>query len=319
MSKTPIIPNVDNLMVSPNEFRDIRYVINRNLKRLLENDIALDKFMTSLMGDFNISQYIKGKKYEINDLVWITLRKIVDPNGRDRYVFTDDENLKTDLGILRCIQDENTNTPTWNDAGSCEESGWKDENEIVNILDMGLRTSLRRYLNSEFNDHVSEYHPLGRIEYRSNKSSDKDYIDNKILRNDFSNLKTNRETNQFPYKTAFLSSNNTILQGFYRLYDNGLIEYDIIFRMGYAGTEEIDGIEMDVLSCNNVKFLNSQTGTEARKGYTNNADYFYSYDDFGIFAYENIKDDNYSTLDNTVQRNRNDYVNTYFADINFPI
>ena len=85
MSKTPIIPNVDNLMVSPNEFRDIRYVINRNLKRLLENDIALDKFMTSLMGDFNISQYIKGKKYEINDLVWITLRKVVDPNGRDRY------------------------------------------------------------------------------------------------------------------------------------------------------------------------------------------------------------------------------------------
>ncbi len=55
MSKTPIIPNVDNLMVSPNEFRDIRYVINRNLKRLLENDIALDKFMTSLLGDFNIS------------------------------------------------------------------------------------------------------------------------------------------------------------------------------------------------------------------------------------------------------------------------
>lgn len=54
MQKTPIIPNVDNIRVSPNEFRDIRSVINRNLRLLLENDLALDDFMTRLLGDFNI-------------------------------------------------------------------------------------------------------------------------------------------------------------------------------------------------------------------------------------------------------------------------
>lgn len=68
-----------------------------------------------------------------------------------------------------------------------------------------------------------------------------------------------------------------------------------------------------------MKFLNSQTGTELRKGYTNNADYFYSYDDFGIFYHENVSDDSSSNVDDTVQMNRNDYVNTYFAKIEFPV
>lgn len=137
--------------------------------------------------------------------------------------------------------DDNTNVPTWNDLGDCTESGWKDENEIVNILDMGLRSSLRRYLNQVMDDHIQEKHPLGRIEYDQRKSNDRDYIDNKLLRNDFSNLATERDTNQFPFKTVFLDKGDVILGGFYRLYDNGLIEYDLTFRVGYGRIVQEDG------------------------------------------------------------------------------
>jgi hypothetical protein len=80
-------------------------------------------------------------------------------------------------------------------------------------------------------------------------------ISDKLMKTDLSNRNLNRRNFQFPYVTGFLpetTNDNVILNGHYRLYDCGLIEYDIVYRFGYVGREKVDGYEMDVLQCNNL-------------------------------------------------------------------
>ena len=65
-----------------------------------------------------------------------------------------------------------------------------------------------------------------------------------------------------------VSTDDAIIDGSCRWYDNGLLEYDIVFRLGYMGYKEIDDeyhISADILSCNNLTFVGS----------TNNDKYFY--------------------------------------------
>ena len=51
----------------------------------------------------------------------------------------------------------------------------------------------------------------------------------KLLLADMSNIDEDRKNNFFPNKTVMLTADNTIKSGYYRQYDNGLIEYDIIY------------------------------------------------------------------------------------------
>jgi hypothetical protein len=97
------------------------------------------------------------------------------------------------------------------------------------------------------------------------------------------------------------------LRGFYRYYDCGLIEYDIVFRFGYSNTYMEDGEEKIELMCNNVKFENIY----------NNDSYFLDEKSYSIFYNTNFES-NKSIIGNTVQKNRNNFCNVYFADIKFP-
>ena len=99
----------------------------------------------------------------------------------------------------------------------------------------------------------------------------------------------------------FLSTNNVILDGFYRKWDNGLLEYDIIYCLGYYGEDiEINGTTYNVISANNLSI--------------ENADYYLSSDDQMIF---NQKGDGTVKINNLYQVGLNKFCNAYSARIEF--
>jgi hypothetical protein len=105
----------------------------------------------------------------------------------------------------------------------------------------------------------------------------------KLLKSDLSNRDMNRERYFFPYETRFLQQDDYIIGGFARRYDNGLLEYDIIFRLSYDGRETVDGVNSMRLKCNSVQIKNTSTFSSDNADYTGNERFFQSVDDYGIF------------------------------------
>lgn len=77
-------------------------------------------------------------------------------------------------------------------------------------------------------------HKYGKLSY---DAKSRNSLSAKVALNDFSNIDSYREQNFFPYKTVCLQSkeDGAIVNGFARQYDNGLLEYDIVFRLSYTG------------------------------------------------------------------------------------
>lgn len=79
-----------------------------------------------------------------------------------------------------------------------------------------------------------------------------------------------------------------------------------------------NNVEYTTLCCNNVVFEDMSGKSEAALDYCDNTLYFNSTDDYTIFKYDNTDEDsNFSIVGSSIQRNRNDAVNTYFAKIKF--
>jgi hypothetical protein len=56
-----------------------------------------------------------------------------------------------------------------------------------------------------------------------------------LLLADLSNADKNRETIFYPYYTHKIEPDNTILYGYYRVWDSGTLEIDLVYRLGYKG------------------------------------------------------------------------------------
>lgn len=137
-------------------------------------------------------------------------------------------------------------------------------------------------------------------------------IDNILAKRDMSNLSPSRENVFFPYETYTLqpATDDAITHGICRKYDNGLMEYDITFRLGYRGYQEVDadyGVSADVIGCNDLNFQSDHSMDR----------YFYSNSDMSIFQSTDEKSQYEAEIGETLQVNRNDYVNTYAAQLNF--
>lgn len=182
--------------------------------------------------------------------------------------------------------------------------GWKNENSYLKIEDYGIPAKLRRYFLLKFDEHERSdtYHRFGPM----STSAD---ADAKILLADLSNVDKNRDIVFFPYYTCKIDQDDCILYGYYRVWDCGTLEVDLVYRLGYRGAEDVGGFSMDVLQCNDysmrsVQYANSETNK-----------YFSTNGDRDIFAPLSCGQ---SLLDDIVQLNRNDVANTYSAQIKFP-
>ena len=284
-----VLTNIDNIKVSSNEYL-VKYTFWRNYRKLLENDVNLESLYREISNRIDMDMYVKGGKYDFGALVWYL------PLSKDKIV------------ILRSIYDNNRNFPeqTNRDGShrSYEQNGWEVLSIDTDIYSTDVFDKINRVVYQAIKDHQDGEHPFGEITL--------DNMDDKFMRTDMSNANTRREQFFFPYVTGFLparENDNVILNGAYRYYDNGLLEYDIVYRFGYVGQIDVGGTSFNALTCNNVEFLNE---------YENNR-YFYNSDSYKIFCPPPNSKNDRSSIDNTLNMNRNDFVNTYFAKIDFPI
>lgn len=280
-----VVTNIDNVIDSSNEAITI-HSVNRNFEKLLQNDINLAKLaLSSNASGSGIQGYIEGVPYGKDDLVW----------------FKDEENNESRLYVLKSLIDNNTNKPTkslYNKIYTFEPSGWRDMYEYGSMVDNDLSSYILRIFNinlETFHNLVEKYHKFGSL------TTSADYDDTKLLRSDFSNIESDRESNFYPYQTVILSSNNVILNGQYRKWDNGLLEYDIVFRLGYSGdSKTINGTEYSVISANNLSLENSN--------------FYLDSDSSNIF---NQKSDGTIQINDTYQVGLNKFCNTYSGRIVF--
>lgn len=294
---TNIIKNIQNLDVGSNEYAS-KYSVNRILDKLLENDKLLEDFYREVFGSFLIYEYQPNETYYYNDLVWFM------SSAKKPY-------------ILRCIKSEVVgDLSRWSEGDVFENYGWKDLNPDIDVLsEFGLEKKMSSWIAKKFKAHQdnTSLHPLGKISYGMTKPSTD--ITTKVAVRDMSNLDSSREQSFFPYQTTYLKTSSTspIIGGYCRKYDNGLLEYDIIFRLSYYGEAEVDkdyGISASILSCNNLDLANSRADEK----------YFYETDDIQMFNSQGNTDSKYeSEIGDTRQRCRNDYVNVYHATIDFAV
>lgn len=294
------LSNINNVNVSVNEYVT-KYSLNRNIKKLIDNDIMLrNKYNEALSGQL-IYDYNEDIEYNYYDLVW----------------YKDDNGM---LWLLRSLTEFNKNPVflTVNNKKVLNNQYWKNENEYKTILDYGIDKILSQHLRSILIEHQNEiYHKYGILSSEQNLRS-------KLLKNDFSNITYNREHNFYPFKTVDMleqdpSLSNTILNGYYREYHNGIIEYDIIYRVGYCGKTMYNHNEYDKISCNCIQFYNMNRLNAQHLDYNENNNYFNNTNDYNIFNYQNPSISSVSINETTIEYNRNDYVNVYHAEIKFPI
>lgn len=142
------VPNVSGIDVAPNDIMQIRWAVNRNLLKLLQNDKALDALMSSIFGSVKISEYLPSKTYNANDLVWVRI-------GKDgKY------SQSGDLYLLRCLKKGvcGEKLPLERDPdGSFERCGWKNENEVIDIRAL-VHDAVTRLQSQLFSGHVKDLH-----------------------------------------------------------------------------------------------------------------------------------------------------------------
>ncbi len=314
-----VIKNVNNVDVSSNEY-SLSYVVQRVVDRLFENDVALKEFYKEIFGEFLIYEYSNEATYTYNQVVWF-----LNDERNESTVRLENGDWSLRLYILRCnrsvvepgsllqykypklAKDKSNSTQL------LESLGWKNLNPNIDILTQyGIEKKLNSYITRVFKSHTDneEFHKYGKLTY--GKQAGKNHIDQKVAKRNPNNLNSDRENHFFPYQTYCLKKieNDPIMNGYCRKYDNGLMEFNIVFRLGYVGYLETDNeykISSDVFECNNLNFQNDRSMDK----------YFNNENDMNIFQYINTNEKNFSEIGETVQRNRNDYVNVYSATVNF--
>lgn len=295
-----IITNTRNLDVASNEYAT-KWSAQRIFNRLLENDQKLEAFYNSIFGNASIFQYSPDVEYKYGDVVWF-----VDQNSELHI-------LRFDKSSTSSLETAFQNLNRWDPNGHffLSRYGWKDLNVEVDILkDFGLDKAIATYVARWMKQHSEDpnMHLFGRL---SLQSSSANFVENKIARRDLANVNPDREDIFFPYHTLYLDPDpeDAILAGQCRWYDNGLLEYDLVFRLSYFGQTEVDPEYSEYADALSANVLNlTQNNIDGK--------YFSSYSDQSIFMPMNAKTSQ-SQIGYTVQRNRNDFVNVYSAKIDF--
>lgn len=295
MAAKNIIRYTKNLDVGSNEYAT-KYSVNRILDKLLQNDKLLEEFYRKVFGELMIYEYDPAETYYYNDLVWFMSQH------RDPY-------------ILRCVVNKTSrDLRLWSEGDSFERYGWKDLNPNLDAMrEFGLEKKMNSWIAKKFKEHQDDkdFHPLGKLSYGGDKPTTD--IAEKIASRDVSNIDPARQQTFFPYYTTYLKTSPTspILGGQCRKYDNGLLEYDIVFRLSYIGDQVVDedySISASIINCNHIDLA---TGHD-------NDQYFRTTADAQIFnCGSDSESEHESEIGTTRQQSRNDFVNVYYARVAF--
>ena len=288
----------------------VNHVFNRNVKTLLQNDIALYELYKKVFSQLNIADYNSSTTYQVGDFVWFK--------------------YDNQLYLLKCIVNNNTSAPAIDIENPSAEhpqpsdiklkqSGWENKNKYLTILDYGIAAMLQSKANEAYDDHGNDTtkHPYGKISLSASSSN---YIGKKLLKSDMSNIDNNRTTIFFPQVVQKLEAGVAILNGYMRNYGK-ILEYDILVKL--ASSEEAESNQIfsssNVLSANSLR-LQLFTGlTKNSISYQENNKYFYNSQTMDVFAHDSSDSlSSMSKIGLLRQANRNDYVNTYSAMITFP-
>lgn len=283
--------SVENYIdIAPNEYVT-KYSFNRNFEKLILNDIALSAKAGSSSNDVidalsKAQTYNKYKVYTKGDYVFYKISK----SSTSFYILKSNKNGNTHMPCVR--KNEYTgnmyviNSDYWKILGisvTNKASLPKDQ------ADDYITTSTKSFEDThELNTTV---HPTGLLNSKQSK---------KLLAT-FENIADESKNFFYPsYLQAFVSDNTTY-SGYMRKWNNGILEYDVVYRLSYLST---DNQGIDLLSANNVDVLHRN------KNYL----YFKEDSDYGIF---NQGGDAYTMTTTTKQINLNDKVNAYSGKIRF--
>lgn len=340
--KTGIIYNLDNIDMTSNELF-IRDTLNRNFKKLFENDMRLlANSLDVYSGVYRVLPYDEEKTYQKNDLVWF-VDVYIPPGKKELYdhdiavenskPIPDNDKLKeifnkystTTLYLLKSTRNNNTFKPKRtliNMEPRFDASFWKNENPFGSIftdyLDEFVLYKMRDSI-LELHDKNKKYHKFGSLSAYSE-------LDKKVLKTDLKNIDPDRDHIFFPNETEMVQSTDVIIDGWMRKWDCGLLEYNIIYKLGdtqadYATYNETTGnIKlMQGVGANTFNLKNIITNTDPVTTFDNRR-YYLNDDDADIFApvypAENTQMLN---MNGITQINVNDFINTYTGTIKFPV
>ena len=294
MSRT-IIENVTGNDVTGNEPMTMSS-LNRNFKRLLDNDTRLEEYQQRNSNVARIRAFVEGQTYSRDETVWF--REYNDTTG------------DIDLYILKSLKDGNGTTPKMetlvDGTESFTGSGWVDQCKFSSLYNTYLGRYVEESLSHDItygHDQSDTYHHFGTL------SSVQEY-DRKVMKSDLTNRNKDRDRIIFPYETVNLKPDNVIVGGFYRRWDNGLLEYDIRYRVGY--------VDSDTIESNTISVENSY-GAEiplSSDGYHRNGMYFMEDSDYGIFRCDGVED---FVANGVTYRNIGKQQNSYAGKIVLPV
>lgn len=341
--KNELIKYVDDVNVSNNELM-IKAVLNRNFKKLFDNDIRLLPYSKDGTHNYyRIMPYVPGKIYSKNDLVWFVDYYLSPKNEREfneeyeklkNYATFHEEEIDeysvnaikekyytTTLYLLRSLKNNNGQFPQReivNMIPMFDASGWKNENPFGSIYTDYFEDFTSYVLSSQlYNMHeaVKKYHKFGMLSSYTN-------LDDKVLRTDLLNLNPDRKHVLFPNETYEIEENGTILGGSVRYWDCGLVEYDIEFQLGNSNSTKkvynADGSLRTVQSLEaNYFSLKPKSGFVSEYDYYDNRKYYLNDEDADIFT---LDEGTVSITQNGIsQGNISDKINVFTGTIDFPI
>lgn len=292
-SSLPVSGYID---IAPNEYVT-KFSLNRNFEKLLSNDnylydkygIAINSTMSQEEKLKNIQTYNKLKTYNAGEFVFYKIQK-------------DD----TKFYILSSAQGPNTHKPLVNKNIYTDElyvinsDWWKivginsanDNSLQKDKADMYVNASRAQFdRNHQFNTDDLSAHPTGKLSL----------TDSSKLFTTIENIKEDRSKFFYPGYLESMVADDTTYYGYMRKWDNGLLEYDLTFRLGYISS---DANGLDLLSANNLVV----------KHRNRNFLYFQTDDDYNIF---NQGGENYVVTSTSKQVNLNEKMNAYTGKITF--
>jgi hypothetical protein len=108
---------------------------------------------------------------------------------------------------------------------------------IKDIANLYITNNCKNFIDNHQDNLALDCHPSGKLAMD----------DSNILFRTFENISENKSHLYYPYELRSFVANNSIYSGYMRKWDSGILEYDIIFKLGYTGKTDD---QIDLISAN---------------------------------------------------------------------